>query len=146
MDCRNSHELEENVAVENGSLHTSETDTEKYLKGDNVPNDAPEKQASRETEILKSINTITNGIENLRERIEHFSGCSTDDRDYKYLEEMLLTGLVELDQLDTNDNIMLRQERKRAVQFIQKFMKMLDARLTENKSFLNVNVESDDEI
>ncbi|KAF2906055.1 hypothetical protein ILUMI_00118 [Ignelater luminosus] len=65
-------------------------------------------------DILKLIDSITGEAENLRPKIENFSGSSTDDKDYIYLEEMLMRGTVQLDDIDTRGNALIRQERKKS--------------------------------
>lgn len=98
-------------------------------------------------ESLKLINTVTAEIEALKKQIENFSGCSKDDKEYIYLEEMMMRAMVKLDCIETEGNLTVKQERKRGVQYIQKLMRLLDMRLKENMNYIrDRSINSDEEV
>lgn len=96
---------------------------------------------------LQKIDDIIREAELLRQQVENFSGSSTDDRDYIYLEEMLIRSTLRLDNIDVGGDENIKQQRKKAIQYIQKLMKILDIRLKENQKSIKYYkaYESDDD-
>lgn len=145
-------EFHGNEGIPNSSQSSKSIDS-KVSKHSNR-DDKLEKEAEAERkyacDILQLIDSITGEAENLRPKVESFSGSSTDDKEFIYLDEMLMRATVQLDDIDTKGNALIRQERKKAVHYIQKLMKMLDARLKENKRDIVPNKrscsDSDDDV
>ncbi|KAK4874869.1 hypothetical protein RN001_014229 [Aquatica leii] len=96
-------------------------------------NDEVQEKYKTEARAMGVIKSVLDSVEELRQQVENFSGSSIDDKDYKYLDEMMIRDLVTLDDLHSEGNIMIQQERRRAVQYIQKLMNVLDAKLRENR-------------
>ncbi|KAF5284385.1 hypothetical protein FQA39_LY17060 [Lamprigera yunnana] len=94
-----------------------------------------------EMQVLKVIHRVTDDIEELRNQIENFCGSSTEDKEYVYLEEMMLQGLVALDELKANGSAIIRQERKGAVQYIQKLMKVVTMSFKKKPNIKNIQAK-----
>lgn len=60
--------------------------------------------------------------------LQKFDSLSADDQQYKfkYFDEMLLKELMKLDGVDVAGNDVLRENRKKVIQFIQQHQKRLD--------------------
>lgn len=74
-----------------------------------------------EIKSLKEIKDITEASRMYSSQVATFKG-SKKDKHYLDLEEMLIRKLVELDNIESEGNLLIRQERKNALQEIQKYL------------------------
>ncbi|KAB0793652.1 hypothetical protein PPYR_13272 [Photinus pyralis] len=81
--------------------------------------------------LEQKIKHIVDEVSGLEDEIANFSGLVSDDRDYIFMEEVMMRNLIKLDNLNI-DNMDSRMLRKQAIQLIQKLMNRLQQKLHDN--------------
>lgn len=76
---------------------------------------------------LEEIQDINNELTNLKSKVETFSG-DHQDKEYRYLEEMLTRLLIRLDNVEPNGDIAIRTARKATVNAVEACASLLEAK------------------
>lgn len=94
---------------------------------------APKKKLTKAQKANKEIQAVLDHVEDvyvpqIDGYLQQFDSLSTDDQLYKfkYFDEMLLKELMKLDGVEVAGNDVLRENRKKVIQFIQQHQKRLD--------------------
>ena len=85
---------------------------------------------------LAKLEKVKNDVAELVEKIESYKG-SKEDREYKYLDEMLTRHLCTLDSIEAAGRDDIRQMRKATINSINRCVSMLDARASGKMSAMN---------
>lgn len=78
-------------------------------------------------------------VSDLLKRIHQFEGTSSDDKNYKYLDEMLTRCILKLDQVECN-NMEDRNTRKEAIQGVNEAIAILERKLAINSDIKEVQI------
>lgn len=92
----------------------------------------PHKPKTAEERAFEIIDGVMNEVKDLEVTVDGFSGISKQDKQYKYLEEMLTRSLLKLDCVDTDGQDNIRQARKNAVRMIQAALDLLELKMHAN--------------
>jgi len=92
---------------------------------------------------LKVIEDIYNEVESLHKEVNEFSG-EYQDKQYRYLDEMLTRCMIKLDNVDTEGDEQIRQARKRAINAVHQCVSLLENR-GNRPSKTNVTEESSED-
>merc|ERR1712018_1117318 len=91
---------------------------------------------------LAKLQKVKNDVAELVQKIESYKG-SKEDREYKYLDEMLTRHLCTLDSIEAGGRDDIRQMRKDTILSINRCVSILDARASGKKGNVN-NKDADD--
>lgn len=76
---------------------------------------------------LEDIKTVIKQTMNIKNSIDHFRG-KVNDQEYLFLEDTLLKLNMKLDSIESDGNDVIKDQRKNAVNFVEKCLKLLDAK------------------
>lgn len=103
-------------------------------KSDKSKKGGKRKKVSKAQKTNKAIQDILDNFENnwvpqINEYFDSYKSLKPEDVEYKftYFQEMLLKELFALDGIDTLGNDIIRENRKKVIQFIQDHQKRLDS-------------------
>lgn len=94
-----------------------------------VPIQRPVEPPSPSVVSINKIQDIQQDVLNLMFKVEQYKGGNKEDKEYKYLDEMLTRNLLKLDTIDTRGNDSIRLARKEAIKCIQASLNVLEAKL-----------------
>lgn len=77
------------------------------------------------------IESIRAEVSSLLERVEEFQGTTDNDKNYRYLDEMLTRCILKLDHIECN-NLSDRSSRKEAVEGVNQAISILERKLAIN--------------
>lgn len=117
-----------NLDQENNAIES------KHFTG--VQSTSPDKSVKRKTN-LDVIDSTKIEICNLLERIHEFYGTSENDKNYKFVDEMLTRVLIELDKLHCN-NVAERICRKTVISGANQAITILERKLQINTEIKNL--------
>ncbi|GFQ87108.1 samui [Trichonephila clavata] len=89
---------------------------------------AEKKKESPEQITLKKIENILEKLKGYHEDVEKFSGTDKE-KQYRYLDEMLIRCMLELDEIDTMGLNSIRLSRKEAVKKVQASIDLLESKV-----------------
>ena len=78
-------------------------------------------------------------VDGLLEMIHHFQGTSSDDKNYRYLDEMLTRCILKLDQIECN-SMEDRNDRKEAIRGVNQAISILERKLAINTDIKNLEM------
>lgn len=81
---------------------------------------------------LNQISKVKNEMVELKKQIEEFSG-SFQDKQYRYLDEMLTQCMLKLDNIDTGGLDEIRKARKIAINEVQTYISLLESKITRDR-------------
>ncbi|XP_069692167.1 BAG domain-containing protein Samui isoform X2 [Periplaneta americana] len=85
---------------------------------------------------ISRVRAVQKDVEELKAKVEQYSGNSRKEKEYIYLDEMLTRNLLKLDDIDTEGKDNVRQARKDVIRSIQKCISVLEEKVPipdENK-------------
>merc|ERR1711963_147446 len=109
------------------------------IQDEDKPSEAEAPASERKEEpkpvdpALAKLEKVKNEVAELVAKIESYKG-SKEDREYKYLDEMLTRHLCTLDSIETGGRDDIRQMRKATINSINRCVSMLDARASGKMS------------
>lgn len=91
----------------------------------------------------QEINSAKSEVLILLKQIGQFQGTKEDDKDFRYIDEMLTRCILKLDSLDCN-NLEIRNERRQTINKINHAISILERRLSVNMKIhqLGFNLDS----
>lgn len=107
----------------NSKLFSQPSEGRQETKSQNSSNGSSPKPEPSE---LERIQTIVDEVKRLESEVDSFQG-STQDKQYRYLDEYLTRNLIKLDQIETNGNQEIRQARKNAISLIESIISKLES-------------------
>ena len=81
---------------------------------------------------LERIDGILDELQKYEKQINEFEG-TTDDKNYRYLDEMLTRLMIKLDTIETFGREDIRKARKSAVLIVNKYITLLEQRVTRTQ-------------
>jgi hypothetical protein len=96
-----------------------------------TPPPAP-KPKTPEERAFEIIDGVMAEVRELEATVNTFAGVDKNDKQYRYLEEMLTRSLLKLDSVDTAGQDNIRQARKQAVRMIQAALDLLELKAHAN--------------
>ena len=85
------------------------------------------------------IQTIRAQVNSLLERIHEFEGTSEQDKNYKYLDEMLTRCILDLDQIECN-NVKERDNRRETIRSVNAVISILERKLAINSDIRSLEI------
>jgi hypothetical protein len=82
---------------------------------------------------LKLIQDIIEEVQNLEDEIKQFDGVD-QDKQYKYIDEMLTRCMIRLDNIETEGKEDIRLARKRAINAVHQAVRMLETKVGRRPS------------
>ncbi|XP_067120897.1 BAG domain-containing protein Samui-like [Centruroides vittatus] len=82
---------------------------------------------------LNQIAKVKNEMVGLKKQVEEFTGCF-QDKQYRYLDEMLTQCMLKLDNIDTGGLDEIRKARKVAINEVQTCISLLESKITRKNS------------
>uniref|UniRef100_A0A6G1S5X4 BAG domain-containing protein Samui n=1 Tax=Aceria tosichella TaxID=561515 RepID=A0A6G1S5X4_9ACAR len=148
-----NHIIQEQVS--STKANTSNLNSPNKKKGFNVKNkfkmskDTNDAQSTnRTTKDAQSMNRTTNDavidstraeVSGLLEGISNFQGTSQNDKDYRYLDEMLTRCILKLDTIECNSS-RDRTNRKEAIRGVNEAISILERKLEINNDIKDVGI------
>ena len=93
--------------------------------------DTPTHSSDEIQQIISEIDKITVKVNDLKPSIESFSESNTS-KNYRYLEETLISCMLQLDNINTNGVMSIREHRKAAIVYIEELLKKLEENSTKS--------------
>lgn len=109
-----------------------------------VPIQRPAEPPSPSVVSINKIQDIQQDVLDLMFKVEQFGGDNKNDKEYKYLDEMLTRNLLKLDTIDTRGNDSIRLARKEAIKCIQASLNCLEAKV-DGRPKEGVNADAPEE-
>ncbi|KAK7869544.1 hypothetical protein R5R35_002312 [Gryllus longicercus] len=78
---------------------------------------------------ISRVQAIQKDVNELKLKVDNYSGNSRKDKDYMYLDEMLTRNLLKLDNIETEGKDDVRQARKAAIRNIQQCISILESKV-----------------
>lgn len=116
------------------------TNQNNYNHNDDGCQKTPDLSATIETVILSTRSEVNDLLRSINE----FQGTSSDDKSYKYLDEMLTRCILRLDQIECN-NSDERNSRKEAIRGVNEAIAILERKLTINTDIRNMELNLNNE-
>lgn len=75
---------------------------------------------------LYRVGLVQKEVDELKDKVEKFSGCSRSDKEYILLDELLTRNLIKLDDIETEGKEEVRAARKNTIRSIQRCISVLE--------------------
>ncbi|KAF2894716.1 hypothetical protein ILUMI_11454 [Ignelater luminosus] len=97
------------------------------------PKESSEEEKIQQKKTIDFISDIKKKVEDLNNMLEEFDGTSDKDRNYVYMKEIMIRGIIKLDNMETTTNEEVMNMRRDTIYFIQQKTQQLMAKLKENQ-------------
>lgn len=97
-------------------------------------------QNTTQSQRSKNIGLTKNEVQILIQQIYEFQGASEDDKNYKYLDEMLTRCILKLDTIECN-GVEDRAERKQTINQINQAISILERKMVVNSEIMELEYQ-----